>query len=262
MAQQTQVQRVVLFYNPWLKRFPTLTALARASKLDVLTHWSGLGYNNRALRLHRLAREVVDKPGAILPRSIGELRKLPGVGRYTAHAVACFAFGQEVAVVDVNIRRVFSRMFWSVQSAAELKPEKDIWSLAEMHLPALHAAQWNQALMDLGALICTARRPLCAVCPINSSCASAFSKNFAKKIPPREKMEPSFKGVPRRIYRGRILKALHKKPLTSREIGMSVVSRFHPRDLTWIESVLKRMEFDDLVTIRGTGNRRRIQIAE
>ncbi len=262
MAQQTQVQRVVLFFNAWIKRFPTLTSLARASKPEVLAQWSGLGYNNRALRLHRLARQLVERSGAHLPRDVEQLRQLPGVGKYTAHAVACFAFGLDVPVVDVNIRRVFSRVFWKVRSALELRPEKEIWMLAGEQLPARHISEWNQALMDLGALICTARNPRCDACPISSSCASAFSKNFAKPIQARKTYEPSFKGIPRRIYRGRILKALHQKPLTIRELGRSVVDRFHPRDIRWVESVVHKMELDELVTVRVSRNRKIIQIAQ
>ena len=112
MAQQTQVIRVAQFYSTWLKEFPTLSQLARATKADVLRGWSGLGYNSRALRLHELAKQLSENSGGRLPRTIEELRNLPGVGKYTAHAIACFAFGAPVPVVDVNVRRIFSRVFW------------------------------------------------------------------------------------------------------------------------------------------------------
>jgi len=262
MAQQTQVQRVVPFFNAWIKKFPTLSSLARASKPDVLAQWSGLGYNSRALRLHRLAKQVVDGSTARLPRDVESLRRLPGIGRYTAHAVACFAFGQHVPVVDVNVRRVFSRVFRKVRSGNELMPENEIWKLAEKQLPPRHVSEWNQALMDLGALVCTARNPRCDACPISSCCASAFSRGFAKKIPARKNNEPSFKGIPRRLYRGKILKALHQKPLTFHQLGRRVVDRFHPRDIKWIEGVARKMELDALITIRGTGNRKTVQIAQ
>ena len=123
MAQQTQVNRVALFYPAWLKKFPTLSRLAGAAKADVLRQWSGLGYNNRALRLHELAKHLTENSRGRLPQTIEELQDLPGIGKYTAHAVACFAFGAAVAVVDVNVRRIFSRVFWNACSAADLKPD-------------------------------------------------------------------------------------------------------------------------------------------
>jgi len=262
MAQQTQVNRVVVFYAAWLKKFPTISALAGAPKGDVLRQWSGLGYNNRALRLHRLAKQLVENSDGNLPRTIEELLNLPGVGKYTAHAIACFAFGAAVPVVDINIRRIFSRVFWKASLAANLKPEKDIWTVAEKNLPRQNAAQWNQALMDLGALVCTARVPRCSLCPVNTLCASAFSKALRKKISTAKRAEPSFKGIPRRIYRGRILKALHDAPLTSQQLAERVVDGFHLRDMKWIMSVLETMEREALIAIHGTGEKTVVHIAQ
>ncbi len=262
MAQQTQVQRVALFYSPWLKKFPTISKLAGAAKADVLRQWSGLGYNSRALRLHKLAKQLAENSGGRLPNTIGELRDLPGVGKYTAHAVACFAFGAAVPVVDVNIRRVLSRVFWKTRSADDLRPEGEIWTLAEKTLPLKKATEWNQALMDLGALVCTARNPHCGSCPAASLCASAFSAAFDKKHSMRKKTEPSFKEIPRRIYRGRILKALHEKPLTPLQLGKRVIERFHPRDLEWMRGVLETMERESLIVSRGSGEAKLICIAQ
>ena len=262
MAQQTQVSRVAVFYSIWLKRFPTLSRLAKAGKADVLRQWSGLGYNSRALRLHELAKRIMEDSGGRLPRTIEELHELPGIGKYTAHAIACFAFGAAVPVVDVNVRRIFSRIFWNARSAADVKPDAQIWALAEKTLPRRNAVEWNQAIMDLGALVCTARNPNCGLCPVNSLCASAFSNAFNIKYSRKKKAEPSFKGIPRRIYRGRILKALHEKPLTSRQIGERVVDRFHPRDLKWMARVLETMEREALIAIRGAGERKIICIAQ
>jgi A/G-specific adenine glycosylase len=262
MAQQTQVNRVALFYSMWLKKFPTFSRLARAAKADILRQWSGLGYNSRALRLHVLAKQLAENSGGRLPRTIEELRNLPGVGKYTAHAILCFAFGAAVPVVDVNVRRIFSRVFWGARSAGDVKPEKEIWTLAEKLLPRKNAAKWNQALMDIGALVCTARNPHCGSCPVNSLCMSAFSNAFNIKYSLKKKTEPSFKGVPRRIYRGRILKVLHEKPLTSRQLGERVVDRFHPRDLKWMTRVLETMEREALIAIRRTGKSKIICIAQ
>ena len=260
MSQQTQVHRVVGFYTAWLRRFPTLKVMARASKPVILAHWSGLGYNNRALRLHRLAQEVMTQGGS-LPESVEELRKLPGIGKYTAHAMACFAFGRRVPLVDVNIRRLLSRFYARMTSAAEMIPETKAWRLAEQILPSANVSEWNQSLMELGALVCTARAPRCAVCPISGSCLSAHSRSLLRAGGGEKKREPSFKGVPRRIYRGRILKSLHDSPLTPREIGLLVVDGFRSSDLWWIRAILRKMEKDGLVTVERKGKSERVRVA-
>ena len=262
MAQRTQVSRVALFYSAWLKKFPTIPRLAGGAKGDVLRQWSGLGYNSRALRLHTLAKQLSENNGGRLPRTIAELRRLPSIGKYTAHAVACFAFGAAVPVVDVNVRRIFSRVFWNARSAADLKPEGEIWTLAEKTLARKNAAEWNQALMDLGALVCTARNPQCGACPVDSLCVSAFSNAFGIKYSVKKKNEPSFKGIPRRIYRGRILKALHEKPLTPLQLGERVVERFHLQDMKWMAHVLEAMERESLIAFRGSGEKKLICIAQ
>jgi A/G-specific adenine glycosylase len=262
MAQQTQVARVALFYSAWLKKFPTISDLAKASRADVLRQWSGLGYNSRALRLHELAKRLADGSNGKLPLTVDELASLPGVGRYTAHAVACFAFGADVPVVDVNIRRIFSRIFWKVRSTTQMQPENIIWDRAEQYLPYKDASVWNQALMDLGAMICTARNPQCGACPINMVCKSAHAKAFTKKDLTVKKPEPSFKGIPRRIYRGRILKALHDKPLTPRLLAERVIRQFDHDDLQWLTELLKTMERETLIAIRGSGENQTVWIAQ
>ena len=252
---------MVVFYNEWLNKFPTFSTLAKASKPDVLRQWSGLGYNSRALRLHALAKRVSKEYMGALPRTVDELLQLPGIGKYTAHAISCFAFAENVAVVDVNIRRIYSRLLWKVRSASDLKPESAIWEVAKSCLPNRKAARWNQALMDLGALICTARNPKCEACPVHALCASAFSKSLQKRTKALKRNEPSFKGIPRRIYRGRILKALHDRPLTSPQIGKRVIDHFKLHDLKWMNGILEKMEGEKLITIQRTGARKKVSIA-
>jgi A/G-specific adenine glycosylase len=147
MLQQTQVDRVIPKYHAFLERFPTLGALASARTADVIREWQGLGYNRRAVNLKRLAEVVMREHGGQIPSSVEALQQLPGIGRYTAHAVACFAFGAQVPVVDTNIRRILSTF-----AGRELS-EKETWSLAERILPPGRASDWNQALMDYGALV-------------------------------------------------------------------------------------------------------------
>ena len=260
MAQQTQIDRVVSFYGSWIGKYPSFRSLGQASRGDILRLWSGLGYNSRAVRLHELARTIVSEFNGNLPETEEELRRLPGIGRYTASAIACFAFGADVAVVDVNVRRVFSRSLFVVRAQNELRPEEEIWTMAQQYLPRTKSGEWNQALMDLGARVCTARNPHCEQCPINSLCRSAFSKVLFATPPKKEKREPSFKGVPRRIYRGRILKAVHDKALTLHQIGKRVVSNFHHRDIFWLEGVVRRLERDSLVTIFGNGENKKVGV--
>jgi A/G-specific adenine glycosylase len=193
MLQQTQVSRVVPRYLEWLERWPTVEALAAASPADVIRAWAGLGYNRRAVNLHRCAQEVARRGG--FPRDPAELRKLPGLGPYTAAAIACFAFGAQVAAPDVNARRVLGRAFGD----PDLPP------------PEGRAYDWNQALFDLGSTICIARRPRCAACPLAGSCPSA-GMMFA----PERKQSP-FHGSFRQ-RRSAVLKRLVAGPLDVSEL--------------------------------------------
>jgi A/G-specific adenine glycosylase len=154
MLQQTQVARVLERYEPWLERWPTPAALAGAPAADVLRAWSGLGYNRRALSLQNAARRVMELGG--FPSDIAGLERLPGVGPYTARAIACFAFGAEVTALDTNVRRVLERSLGTTDVAP----------------PAGRAWDWNQALFDLGAQVCLARVPRCDRCPLATSCPS------------------------------------------------------------------------------------------
>ena len=170
MLQQTQVDRVLPKYRAFLKQFPTIAALAEAPTGDVIRAWAPLGYNMRAVRLQGIARQVMTDYGGSVPASIDELLKLKGVGRYTAGAIACFAYRQQVATVDTNIRRVLTRVFVGIEHPEEPVREERTWQLAEAVLPQGDAYRWNQALMDLGATICTAAAPACEGCPVQVVC--------------------------------------------------------------------------------------------
>jgi A/G-specific adenine glycosylase len=172
MLQQTQVDRVVPKYRQFLTRYPTLQRLAAASVDDVRRLWYPLGYNVRPVRLHRIACESIARYGGRLPDSADGLRQLPGVGRYTAAAVCTFAYGQDAAVLDTNVRRVLTRVFVGPRRARRLRGEKALWDLAGRLVPAGQGYDFNQALMDFGATWCTPRRPRCPRCPMRSFCAS------------------------------------------------------------------------------------------
>lgn len=170
MLQQTRVETVIPFYKRWMERFPALADLAAASEQEVLTHWEGLGYYSRARNLHKAARIVMEEMGGNLPADPGELIKLPGIGSYTAAAIASIAFGVNVPALDGNIRRVFTRMFDIEEPIQTPGCEKLLRNLAAAHLPVGRASEYNQALMDLGALICTPQTPACQDCPLEDFC--------------------------------------------------------------------------------------------
>lgn len=254
MLQQTQVSRVLIKYPLFLKRFPNFKSLAQAKTSDVIKAWQGMGYNNRAIRLQQLAKTVIKNNWGTLPNDINELQKLPGIGRYTAHAVACLVFHKQVPVVETNVLRILSRLF-----TKQIKPNQEqrintekAWNVATWLLPRRRSSDWNQALMDLGAMICTAANPKCALCPVQSHCTSAF-----KTIRTRTKglkQEPGRDGTPNRIYRGRIIEALRnlngKKSFTGAELGKKIKPSFGNGDRKWLAALLKGLEQDGLILLR------------
>lgn len=169
MLQQTQVDRVIPKYREWLRKYPSLEALAGASTREVRETWRPLGYNIRPVRLREIARAVLRDHGGRIPETHAELLALKGVGPYTAGAVLSFAYGKNAPILDTNVRRVLRRVF---AGEAARPPERDLWRLSEALLPAGRAYDFNQALMDFGATVCTARRPRCPGCPLSRLCAS------------------------------------------------------------------------------------------
>ncbi|MBL0937258.1 MAG: A/G-specific adenine glycosylase [Gemmatimonadaceae bacterium] len=191
MLQQTQVVRVLDFYSRFLDRFPDLPSLAKAQPKRVMEAWSGLGYYARARNLHALAKEVTREQAGVIPDHPEALRALPGIGAYTAGAVASFAYEKRAALVDTNVARVLQRYFaphLPLKSSAGLKR---LWDIANQLLPRTGAQTWthNQALMELGALVCSARAPQCSVCPVQRGCASVehFEMTRALKGADKEK---------------------------------------------------------------------------
>jgi A/G-specific adenine glycosylase len=179
MLQQTQVATVLDYYERFLQRFPTVADLAAAAQDDVLALWSGLGYYSRARNLHRCAQDVVTLHGGQFPRSALQLQTLPGIGRSTAAAVASFCFGERVAILDGNVKRVLTRTLGFSADLSESANEKALWSLATDLLPAQDLTEsmprYTQGLMDLGATVCTGRKPQCLLCPVQALCVGRAS---------------------------------------------------------------------------------------
>ncbi|MDX2646192.1 A/G-specific adenine glycosylase [Streptomyces sp. PA03-1a] len=236
MLQQTPVSRVLPVYGAWLERWPTPGALAAEPSGEAVRAWGRLGYPRRALRLHAAATAIAQLHGGEVPTEHAELLALPGVGEYTAAAVASFAYGQRHAVLDTNVRRVFARAVTGVEyppnatTAAERR-------IAHRMLPAdeATAARWAAATMELGALICTARGPECVRCPIAGQCAWRLAGSPAHEGPPRRGQ--TYAGTDRQV-RGRLLAVLREatEPVPQAEL-----------DAVWQEPVQRARALDGLV---------------
>ena len=179
MLQQTQVTTVLAYYDRFLQRFPDVAALAAASQDEVLALWSGLGYYSRARNLHRCAQAVVAQHGGQFPRSSEQLQSLPGIGRSTAAAVAAFCFGERVAILDGNVKRVLTRVLGFDGDLAVAAQERALWSQATALLPEQGIEPYTQGLMDLGATLCSARAPQCRLCPVREVCVAAATQTQA-----------------------------------------------------------------------------------
>ena len=182
MLQQTQVATVIDYYNRFIERFPTVKDLADADMDEILAMWSGLGYYRRARHLHAAARQVVDEFGGVVPRTVEELITLPGVGRYTAGAVASVAYDVRAPILDGNVTRVLCRLAAIPDDPAGPAVQKTLWSLAETLLPRKRCGSFNQGLMELGSLVCTPQGPVCPRCPLRMYCG-AYQKGLTDRIP-------------------------------------------------------------------------------
>ena len=172
MLQQTQVDRVIPKYHEFLEKYPDVERLADAPTEEVKETWKPLGYNIRPVRLQMIAREVQAEYGGTIPDTPEELQKLKGIGKYTAGAVSCFGYNKAVPLVDTNVDRVLQRVFFGKNASESSKEEKQVWELAAELVPQENAYDYNQALMDFGATVCMARKPLCLVCPMKDICAA------------------------------------------------------------------------------------------
>lgn len=206
MAQQTQAERAAEAWAAWMERWPTISDLAAAPLADVLRAWAGLGYNRRAMNLHRAARVVVAEHGGVVPSTVGELESLPGVGAYTARAVAAIAYRVPVGAVDTNVRRVLGRI---VAGGPEALTGSEMQALADGAVPAERPDAWTHALMDLGARVCKPAKPRCEDCPVIAWCRYAAGDRPRVDLgrasaPPERVPAPAFTTT-RRWLRGRII---------------------------------------------------------
>jgi len=258
MLQQTQVDRVVPKFEAFVQRFPDFRALAAATTADVLREWKGLGYNSRAVRLKKLAEEVVTRFDGTMPRELGALRALPGIGPYTAQAVRAFAFHEDTAACDVNVRRVVHRLLFGI----EFPPLADAKTLDERALelvPSGEAHDWNSAMMDLGATICTARAPKCLICPLRADCSAAptdaatietLRKRWAQAPSPQSALK--FERTTR-YARGRIVDRLRELPpgqaISLLDLQADLRPQLGERTPTEVQALVTALQRDGLVTV-------------
>ena len=222
MSQQTPVARVAPQWLEWMDRWPTPAALAAASQADVLRAWGRLGYPRRALRLWECAQAIVERHDGEVPRDVDALLALPGIGDYTARAVACFAFGQNVPVVDTNVRRVYERA-WQGQFLAPQPAKKQLRQVGALLVDG-SGPRTSVALMELGALVCTARSPQCSVCPLRAGCAWVRAGSPApseSEMAAQKKRVQKFAGTDRQV-RGKIMAVLREasEPVPKPEIDV------------------------------------------
>ena len=259
MSQQTQMGRVVPYWTAWMDRWPDAAALADAPKSDVITAWGRLGYPRRALRLQECAHVIAYDYADELPHTYDELLALPGIGDYTASAVLSFAFGERIAVVDTNIRRVLSRAFVGVESlggsaspaeralAKRLLPDDDSAKCRRFDRPSV---VWNQAVMELGATVCTAKSPLCEACPIAGQCA--FLRNGRPGLGQRRtRPRQRFQGTDRQV-RGLVLNALRGLPDGETVLDRKSVERLW-KDHVQLDKCIASLDEDGLIEILPGG---------
>ena len=252
MAQQTQISRVSAQWSTFMAAFPTVQRLAAAPTADVLRAWRGLGYNRRALNLQRAARIIVSEHGGRVPREVAALQRLPGIGPYTARAVAALAFGQAVGPVDTNVRRVLGRLTASDVPPAEMQ------RIADAIVPADRPADWTHALMDLGATVCRPTAPRCADCPASPWCRSLASRGSRPRRPRARlrKPEPAFASTSRWL-RGRILNQLRDVPGAT---WGTVIGPLGDHGEDAVEAALSTMQGDGLIQ-RHHADRTRARLA-
>ena len=272
MLQQTQVERVLPKYHQFLTAFPTLAALAAAPTAEVITVWAPLGYNSRAVRLQSIARQVIAEFGGQIPASVDELLRLKGIGRYTAGAIACFAYHQQVATVDTNIYRVLHRIFLGLEHPEPRISTDHMFTFAEQVLPPGEAYNWNQALMDLGATVCGSANPQCARCPLQEQCQAYRDMSQYSLFPGgtvlrqlRKVAEPkiSYEAKPftstSRYFRGRIIDHLRSlaadQRITLAKLGPIIKADYSETDTAWLLKLVQGLAKDGLLDFQEEGIR-------
>ncbi len=261
MLQQIQVKRAIPFYERFLKRFPTVRALAEAPLSDAIRVWGDLGRYRRVVNLHRTARIVVEDHGGQIPSDPDALLKLPGIGPYTAGAVACFAYERDVPFYDTNMHRVLHRVFFGPDVPAATAKPKEVTDLAAGLVPPGRGWAWNQAVMEFGALRCTARRPACEGCPLHDHCKARPKIHKALAGLPRAERDasgPKYEDT-NRYLRGRVLARLREEANPG-GLPLPELARLLRENATDVEpvrlkAVVESLERDGLARVMNASER-------
>ncbi|MBK9208134.1 MAG: A/G-specific adenine glycosylase [Anaerolineales bacterium] len=266
MLQQTRVETVIPYFEKWMNLFPSVNALANSSEQDILNAWEGLGYYSRARNLHKAAKIVASKFNGELPRDLTELRSLPGIGRYTVGAIASMAFGMDEPTLDGNLRRVFYRLFDVDIFADSPAGEKILWDLAAQNLPKGQAGDYNQALMDLGSMICTPKNPRCLLCPLMKICEARQhgTQELLPVLKPKKVVPQYVHAAAVIVQRGRVL--LAQRPLDGLLGGMwefpnARVNADPAKELTKVLNAAYRLKVPRKKKMRWVSSNTRILIS-
>ena len=251
MLQQTQVATVIPYYDRWMARFPTIGELAKSSLDEVLKFWQGLGYYSRARNLHSAAKQIMDVYNGRVPREHAQLMKLPGIGRYTAGAIASIAFAQPVPVLDGNIIRVLSRLADIPDDVTRAETRKELWQMATELVPVERPGDYNQALMELGQRVCLPISPQCTTCPLEPFCLSRErGTHFERPVRPPRKRTPHFDVVAGIIWRSQIAEdgqfLISRRPLDGMLGGLWEFPGGKVNELETREQALKREIIEEL----------------
>jgi A/G-specific adenine glycosylase len=252
MLQQIQVKRAVPFYEAFLERFATPRALAEAPLAEAIRVWGNLGRYRRIVSLHRTSRILMEEYDGVVPSDPEVLVRLPGIGPYTAGAVACFAFEKDVAFVDTNVRRVLHRLFFGSEVPEPAAKEKQLLSIAETLIPSGRGWKWGQSVIEFGALHCTARKPLCESCPLSDLCVAGPAIRTSLAGLPRGGRVTGRYEDSNRYYRGRVLAVLREAPeegIPLRELGENLREASNEGELPWLRGVVESLEKDGLTKL-------------
>src|SRR3989338_3462527 len=259
MLQQTQVSRVVEKFAEFMARFPTLSDLAKASTAEVIQAWRGMGYNRRALLLHQFAQKVVEDYEEIIPFQPEALRKLPGIGPYTAGSIASFAFNKSEPAIDVNVRRIYLRFFQGKDQGLPMgqKEEKELYELVKKTIPEGKSSDFHNALMDFGSLVCLRDAPRCGECPLQKSCHFAPLYHTQKEkvlfVMERKREKGVYENeryIPNRIFRGRIVEFVRQnegKSITVTEFGKAIKKDYVPKEQKWLLELCEKLQEEKLL---------------
>lgn len=257
MLQQTQASRIALKFPEFLISFPTIETLSKATNAQMIIAWQGMGYNNRAIRLRDCAKHIMDTFNGNIPSNYSDLLSLPGIGTYTASAILSFAFKHNISVIDINIYRIYSRVFGlDIQDA---KTKNEVRTIAEYIYPKDNSSSWHQALMDIGSSFCKAQNPKCTLCPIPDCLYRNNPSLYNMKPAKSKKIEASFRNKPNRIWRGKTIEFLrndHQLGHDLHDVLHSILQQ-NPNeiDIEWFkETIIPSLIKDQLIEYNAENN--------